>query len=153
MRAFERNDHKRKEKNDRIGGLLRYGIPDFKMDKSHIDRRMKQLEAEGVKVRTGVMVGELPKGSKVTNWAKETISPEQLRKEFDAVLVPGGTIDYLGNVDDDGNPAVLVYSFDRLAVAVIPGEPMAQSHHHRQLLRRREMGELPKHDLAGPSCR
>jgi glutamate synthase (NADPH/NADH) small chain len=79
------------EKNDRVGGLLRYGIPDFKMDKSHIDRRMKQLEAEGVKVRTGVMVGELPKGSKVTNWAKESISPEQLKKDFDAVLLTGGS--------------------------------------------------------------
>ncbi|BDU59197.1 dihydropyrimidine dehydrogenase subunit A [Limnohabitans sp. MORI2] len=79
------------EKNDRVGGLLRYGIPDFKMDKSHIDRRMKQLEAEGVKVRTGVMVGELPKGSKVTNWAKETVSPEQLKKDFDAVLLTGGS--------------------------------------------------------------
>ena len=40
------------EKNDRIGGLLRYGIPDFKMEKSHIDRRAKQLEAEGVTIRT-----------------------------------------------------------------------------------------------------
>jgi glutamate synthase (NADPH/NADH) small chain len=79
------------EKNDRVGGLLRYGIPDFKMDKSHIDRRMKQLEAEGVKLRTGVMVGELPKDSKVTNWAKESISPEQLKKEFDAILLSGGS--------------------------------------------------------------
>ncbi len=79
------------EKNDRVGGLLRYGIPDFKMEKSHIDRRMKQLEAEGVTVRTGVIVGELPKGSKVTNWAKETISPAQLEKDFDAVLLAGGS--------------------------------------------------------------
>ncbi len=79
------------EKNDRIGGLLRYGIPDFKMEKSHIDRRAKQLEAEGVTIRTNVMVGELPKGSKVTNWATETISPEQLKKEFDAVLLTGGS--------------------------------------------------------------
>jgi glutamate synthase (NADPH/NADH) small chain len=79
------------EKNDRIGGLLRYGIPDFKMEKSHIDRRAKQLEAEGVTIRTSVIVGELPKGSKVTNWAKETISPEQLKKEFDAVLLTGGS--------------------------------------------------------------
>ena len=78
------------EKNDRIGGLLRYGIPDFKMEKSHIDRRVEQMKAEGVTFRTGVMVGELPKGSKVTNWAKETISPEQLKKEFDAVLLTGG---------------------------------------------------------------
>ena len=78
------------EKNDRIGGLLRYGIPDFKMEKSHIDRRVEQMKAEGVTFRTGVMVGELPKDSKVTNWAKETISPEQLKKEFDAVLLTGG---------------------------------------------------------------
>ena len=79
------------EKNDRIGGLLRYGIPDFKMEKSHIDRRVKQLQAEGVTLRTNVMVGELPMGSKVTNWAVETINPAQLQKEFDAVLLTGGS--------------------------------------------------------------
>ena len=79
------------EKNDRIGGLLRYGIPDFKMEKSHIDRRVEQMKAEGVVFRTGVMVGELPKDSKVTNWAKETITPEQLQKDFDAVLLTGGS--------------------------------------------------------------
>ncbi|GAB3356324.1 MULTISPECIES: glutamate synthase subunit beta [Giesbergeria] len=82
------------EKNDRIGGLLRYGIPDFKLEKSHIDRRAKQLEAEGVTIRTSVLVADpkegLGKGSKVTNWAKETISPEQLQAEFDAVLLTGG---------------------------------------------------------------
>jgi glutamate synthase (NADPH/NADH) small chain len=82
------------EKNDRVGGLLRYGIPDFKMEKTHIDRRMEQLMAEGVKVRTGVLVGEMPKAgaaSKVTNWAKETISAAQLQKDFDAVLLTGGS--------------------------------------------------------------
>ncbi|CAM8668777.1 GltD NADPH-dependent glutamate synthase beta chain and related oxidoreductases [Comamonadaceae bacterium] len=79
------------EKNDRIGGLLRYGIPDFKMEKTHIDRRAEQLVAEGVTIRTGVLVGDMPKGSKVTNWAKETISPEQLKKDFDAVLLTGGS--------------------------------------------------------------
>jgi glutamate synthase (NADPH/NADH) small chain len=78
------------EKNDRIGGLLRYGIPDFKMEKHHIDRRVKQMEAEGVTMRTGVMIGELPKDSKVTNWAKETISAQQLQKDFDAVILTGG---------------------------------------------------------------
>lgn len=78
------------EKNDRVGGLLRYGIPDFKMEKHHIDRRVEQMKAEGVTVRTGVMVGELPKGSKVTNWAKETITPKQLQEQFDAVLLCGG---------------------------------------------------------------
>jgi glutamate synthase (NADPH/NADH) small chain len=79
------------EKNDRVGGLLRYGIPDFKMEKSHIDRRMAQLQAEGVTVRTGVLVGAWPKDSKVTNWAKESISAEQLQKDFDAVLLTGGS--------------------------------------------------------------
>ncbi len=79
------------EKNDRIGGLLRYGIPDFKMEKSHIDRRAAQLQAEGVTIRTSVLVGEMPKGSKVTNWAKETISAAQLQADFDAVLLTGGS--------------------------------------------------------------
>ncbi len=78
------------EKNDRIGGLLRYGIPDFKMEKSHIDRRVDQMKAEGVSFRTGVLVGHLPEGSKVTNWAKEIVAPEQLLAEFDAVLLTGG---------------------------------------------------------------
>ena len=78
------------EKNDRIGGLLRYGIPDFKMEKVHIDRRVEQMQAEGVSFRAGVMVGSLPKGSKVTNWARETIEAEQLQKDFDAVLLTGG---------------------------------------------------------------
>ncbi|KQW02594.1 glutamate synthase subunit beta [Rhizobacter sp. Root1221] len=78
------------EKNDRAGGLLRYGIPDFKMEKSHIDRRVDQMKAEGVTFRTGVMVGALPEGSKVTNWATETVSPDDLKSQFDAVLLAGG---------------------------------------------------------------
>jgi glutamate synthase (NADPH) small chain len=79
------------EKNDRVGGLLRYGIPDFKMEKSHIDRRVAQMQKEGVTIRTGVLVGEWPKDSKVTNWAKETVAPAELQKEFDAVLLTGGS--------------------------------------------------------------
>jgi glutamate synthase (NADPH) small chain len=79
------------EKNDRVGGLLRYGIPDFKMEKSHIDRRVEQLQAEGVTIRTGVLVGEWPKDSKVTNWSKTTISAAQLQKDFDAVMLTGGS--------------------------------------------------------------
>ncbi|MFO1263673.1 MAG: glutamate synthase subunit beta [Rhodoferax sp.] len=81
------------EKNDRVGGLLRYGIPDFKLDKAHIDRRVDQLVKEGVTIRTGVMIGALPKSgaaSKIANWSKETITPEQLRRDFDAVLLTGG---------------------------------------------------------------
>ncbi len=77
------------EKSDRIGGLLRYGIPDFKFEKSHIDRRMEQMKAEGVVFRTGALVGkDFPRH--VNNWAKETISAEQLKKDFDAVLLAGG---------------------------------------------------------------
>ena len=83
------------EKNDRIGGLLRYGIPDFKMEKTHIDRRVEQMKAEGVTFRTSVVIGAAKEpmgtGSKVVNLAKETVTPEQLDKEFDAVLLTGGS--------------------------------------------------------------
>jgi glutamate synthase (NADPH/NADH) small chain len=78
------------EKNDRVGGLLRYGIPDFKMEKSHIDRRVAQMEAEGVRFRTGVLIGALPAKSTVANWSTETITPQQLQADFDAVLLAGG---------------------------------------------------------------
>jgi len=78
------------EKNDRVGGLLRYGIPDFKMEKSHIDLRVEQMQAEGVVFRTGVLVGEIPTSTKVTNWATEVITPAQLTAQFDAVLLAGG---------------------------------------------------------------
>ena len=79
------------EKNDRVGGLLRYGIPDFKMEKSHLDRRVEQMKAEGVTFKTGVLVANMPKDSVVTNWSKETVSPEALKAEFDAVLLSGGS--------------------------------------------------------------
>ncbi len=78
------------EKNSRIGGLLRYGIPDFKMEKSHIDRRVEQMKAEGVTFRTGVLVGAMPEGSRVTNDARETVSADELKAGFDAVLLTGG---------------------------------------------------------------
>src|SRR5215510_5750101 len=65
------------ERADRIGGLLRYGIPDFKMEKRHIDRRMRQMEAEGVEFRTGVEVGM-------------TISVKSLLEGYDAVALTGG---------------------------------------------------------------
>ncbi|MBV8621996.1 MAG: glutamate synthase subunit beta [Herbaspirillum sp.] len=77
------------EKSDRVGGLLRYGIPDFKMEKSHIDLRVEQMKAEGVNFRTSVFVGkDFPET--VNNWSKETVSPEELKKEFDAVIIAGG---------------------------------------------------------------
>ncbi|SEO55536.1 glutamate synthase (NADPH/NADH) small chain [Rhodospirillales bacterium URHD0017] len=65
------------DKADRIGGLLRYGIPDFKMEKRHIDRRMRQMEAEGVEFRTGVEVGA-------------TLSIKSLLEGYDAVALTGG---------------------------------------------------------------
>ncbi len=84
------------EKNSRIGGLLRYGIPDFKLDKRLIDWRMAQLQAEGVEFRTGVFVGKdapskdkLPKG--VANDAKKTVTPKELLQKFDAVILAGGS--------------------------------------------------------------
>lgn len=77
------------EKNDRIGGLMRYGIPGFKMEKSVIDRRLEQMKAEGVVFRTRVLVGkDFP--AHVANLSKEVISPEQLQKDFDAVIMAGG---------------------------------------------------------------
>jgi glutamate synthase (NADPH/NADH) small chain len=79
------------EKNSRIGGLLRYGIPDFKMEKTHIDRRVAQMEAEGVVFKTHTLIGVMPEGCKVTNDAKTVISAEQLQAEFDAVLLTGGS--------------------------------------------------------------
>jgi glutamate synthase (NADPH/NADH) small chain len=78
------------EKNSRVGGLLRYGIPDFKMEKSHIDRRVEQMQAEGVVFKTGVLIGAMPDGSKVTNDAKQHITPQDLLAQFDAVLLAGG---------------------------------------------------------------
>ncbi len=79
------------EKNDRIGGLLRYGIPDFKLDKRLIDWRMAQMEVEGVKFVTGTMVtgATLPAG--IVNDAKKTVSAGQLQKDFDAVVLAGGS--------------------------------------------------------------
>ncbi|HEX5391185.1 MAG TPA: glutamate synthase subunit beta [Burkholderiaceae bacterium] len=79
------------EKNSRIGGLLRYGIPDFKMEKSHIDRRVAQMEAEGVVFKTSTLIGAMPEGSKVTNDAKTVISADELKAQFDAVLLTGGS--------------------------------------------------------------
>ncbi|MBI4756904.1 MAG: glutamate synthase subunit beta [Betaproteobacteria bacterium] len=78
------------EKNDRIGGLLRYGIPDFKMEKSHIDRRVAQMQAEGVSFRTGVFVGRDKADPRITDLSSESVTPEQLRAGFDAVVLAGG---------------------------------------------------------------
>jgi glutamate synthase (NADPH/NADH) small chain len=78
------------EKNSRIGGLVRYGIPDFKLDKRLIDWRMAQLAAEGVKFQTNTFVGKELPGKGVANDAKKTVSPKELQKAFDAVILAGG---------------------------------------------------------------
>jgi glutamate synthase (NADPH/NADH) small chain len=78
------------EKNDRIGGLLRYGIPDFKMEKQHIDRRLQQMRAEGVQFRPGVRIGEAPMPKGVHDLAGKHIAAKQLLDEFDAVVLAGG---------------------------------------------------------------
>ena len=78
------------ERNDAIGGLLRYGIPDFKMEKSHIDRRIAQMQAEGVVFRTGVRIGELRAGEVVTDWSKGSISADELMAQFDAIVLAAG---------------------------------------------------------------
>ncbi len=79
------------EKSSRIGGLLGFGIPDFKLDKSVIDRRVEQMQAEGVTFRTQVLIGDknLPAG--INNDATETISADQLKADFDAVILAAGS--------------------------------------------------------------
>ncbi len=68
------------ERADRIGGLLRYGIPEFKMEKRHVDRRMAQMEAEGTEFRVNVNVGV-------------DITADELRDQFDAIVLAGGATD------------------------------------------------------------
>ncbi len=79
------------EKNDRVGGLLRYGIPDFKLEKGLIDRRMEQMQAEGVTFRTKTIVGTKTLPAGIVNDATTVVSAEQLSKEFDAVVLTGGS--------------------------------------------------------------
>lgn len=66
------------ERDDRLGGLLRYGIPDFKMQKSHIDARLEQMRAEGTRFRTGIQIGR-------------DLSWDELRDRYDAVLIATGS--------------------------------------------------------------
>ncbi|MBC7202573.1 MAG: glutamate synthase subunit beta [Pusillimonas sp.] len=75
------------EKNNRIGGLLRYGIPDFKLEKSHIDHRLAQMEAEGVEFQSSTYVGNnTDAGDGLT-----VRTPDSLKEEFDAVVLTGGS--------------------------------------------------------------
>ena len=138
------------EKSDRIGGLLRYGIPDFKMEKWVIDRRLEQLRAEGVEFKTNVNVGV-------------DLAADELLKHFDAVLlacgaeqprdivIPGPRTER--NSFCDGLPDA--------AEQARRGRPdgggrtdsrhrQARGHHRR----RRHRGRLPRHSASAEShCR
>ncbi len=76
------------EKNDRIGGLLRYGIPDFKMEKWLIDRRVEQMKAEGVEFRINHVIGAAPVGA--GNAQARPVDAKKLLAEYDAVVLAGG---------------------------------------------------------------
>ena len=108
------------ERADRIGGLLRYGIPEFKMEKARLDRRLEQMRAEGTQFRAGVDVGT-------------DVTAEQLRADFDAVVLAGGATAWRdipvagprgrGRLPGDGVPAV--------------GQPRAAGRHRRAADHRR----------------
>jgi glutamate synthase (NADPH) small chain len=78
------------EKSDRIGGLLRYGIPDFKLEKGVIDRRLEQMREEGVKFRPGVFIGTQFPGRGVSSDARTHLSAADVLSKFDAVVLAGG---------------------------------------------------------------
>lgn len=80
------------EKNDRVGGLLRFGIPDFKLSKGLIDRRINQMEQEGIKFVTNTLIAvtnDLPHGVRCD--ATSVVSPKELLAKFDAVVLCGGS--------------------------------------------------------------
>jgi glutamate synthase (NADPH/NADH) small chain len=77
------------EKNDRLGGLLRYGIPDFKMEKWLIDRRVEQMRAEGVEFRVNHVIGGAPVGA--GNAQAKPVEPKKLLADYDAVVLAGGS--------------------------------------------------------------
>src|SRR3954462_14702466 len=76
------------EKNNRAGGLLRYGIPDFKMEKWLIDRRIEQMQAEGVEFRVNHVIGAAPVGA--GNRQARPVDPKKLLADYDAVVLAGG---------------------------------------------------------------
>jgi len=102
------------ERSDRIGGLLRYGIPDFKMDKALIDRRVEQMQGEGVEFRPGVTAGVSPTG-------------EALLDEFDAVVLATGALDPRG-LDVPGRElqgVVLALDYLEQQNRIVAGETIA----------------------------
>ena len=142
------------EREDRIGGLLRYGIPEFKMEKRLIDRRLDQMEAEGTEFKAGVNVGI-------------DITAQQLRSEFDAVVLAGGAtasrdLPIPGRELDGIHQAMEFLPWANRVQHGRPGHrrqrPAAdpregqEGHHHR---RRRHRRRLPWHcriARARPAC-
>ncbi|TGO04531.1 glutamate synthase subunit beta [Serinibacter arcticus] len=111
------------EKDDAIGGLLRYGVPDFKLEKFHIDRRVAQMEAEGTRFRTGVSIGE-------------DMTWDDLRARFDAVVVAVGATEPRGlrvqGEDLDGVEWAMTYLAQANAVvggAEVPDQITAEGKH------------------------
>ena len=111
------------EKNSRIGGLLRYGIPDFKMEKSHIDRRMAQMQAEGVEFRVNQHVGD-------------NVNADDVLAEFDAVVLAAGAeqprdLPAIGRELDGVHFAMDFLTAQNKVVAgdVIPGQIKATGKH------------------------
>jgi len=96
------------ERADRIGGLLRYGIPEFKMEKRHLDRRLAQMEAEGTEFRTNTNVGV-------------DIGVAELRADFDAVVLAGGATQWR-DLPIPGREAVGVHQ----AMEYLPGANRVQ---------------------------
>ncbi|GAA5784276.1 glutamate synthase subunit beta [Chitiniphilus shinanonensis] len=78
------------EKNEQPGGLLRYGIPDFKLEQRVIDRRLGQLAAEGVQFQCNTLVSAEPLDDGIANAARRTVLPQTLLADFDAVILAGG---------------------------------------------------------------
>jgi len=124
------------EKNDRIGGLLRYGIPNFKMEKHLIDRRLEQMRAEGVRFETNAHVGR-------------NVAVDGLRKEFDALLLAGGA-EQPRNLNVPGRELKGIhFAMEFLPMRrrhgsgqrCDPGHRQARGHHRRRRHRRR----LPGH--------
>ena len=129
------------ERADRIGGLLRYGIPEFKMEKRHLDRRIEQMEAEGTEFRAGVNVGV-------------DITADELRSEFDAVVLAGGAtaardLPVPGRELDGIHQAMEYLPWSNraqegdLAVEDVPDHRRRQGRRHHR--RRRHRRRLPRH--------
>ena len=127
------------ERADRIGGLLRYGIPEFKMEKRHIDRRLAQMEAEGTEFRTNAVVGD-------------TVDIEVLRASHDAIVLACGATDWrdlpIPGRELGGIHQAMEYlpHANRVQLGDIEQSPIdVQRQARRDHRRRRHRRRLPRH--------